>query len=487
MTKRSYALLCTVLSLVFCFLSIGYAAVSDPFLIRGSADIEVPSGLFITKIEKVRSSGLDVETIEYIPYSTTVDCSLSKSSSSTAGSITYRITVRNNTTRQYTYRKLYYQTNVSDYDNDRISTSSGRNSIGVVVNYPKTNGSNTIIEPGGEFSFEVTYSLGASSSSFPRANTYKTLINYQFGINVDSEAEAVEAVQDKFLNILNTTDTYLELVDVLDNKYDGSNAWTSNYVGNVGDATSDDALTVNTLFAGQLELMINGQTKPATVLIKHEDLDNNRNTGDDYTAYANTGSPCYGYGCEMTLYLTTHSLKRADSSDGNAPVYVSVFTCNRDENGDQVGGWYQIGEVYEGYANIVGYKGEANGEGSFVTDNWLSYERTYTVTDNYSYYVPAGTTIKTLTQIVDQGMIDEFQRLLDEAKSIIDDTRYAGTGIEEVELAYYDAMDYYALDANGNPHAYVGTTRTQLCPSVRRLYEAIEVVKDKISEVTDLL
>ncbi len=487
MTKRSYALLCTVLSLVFCFLSIGYAAVSDPFLIRGSADIEVPSGLFITKIEELSSSGLRTHDISFEPYSTTVKCSLRKSSNSTAGSATYRITVRNNTKRAYTYRKLYYQTNLSEYDNDKISTTSGRNSLGVEVNYPKTNGSNTIIEPGGEFSFEVTYSLGASSSSFPSRNTYYTLINYQFGINVDSEAEAVEAVQDKFLNILNTTDTYLDLVDVLDNKYDGSNAWTSNYVGNVGDATSDDALTVNTLFAGQLELMINGQTKPATVLIKHEDLDNNRNTGDDYIAYANSGSPCYGYGCEMTLYLTTHSLKRADSSDGNAPVYVSVFTCNRDENGDIVGGWYRIGEVYEGYANIVGYKGEANGEGSFVTDNWLSYARTYKVTDNYSYYAPAGTTIKALVQETDQALVAEFQRLLTEAKSIFEDTRYAGTGIEEVELAYYDAINYFTVDANGNPYANGGSTRAQLIPVVRRLDEAIKVVKDKISQVTDLL
>ena len=482
MTKKTYALLCAALSLMICFVSIGYAAVSDSFTIRGEAKIEVPSGLFITKIEKVSQSGLDVNEISYVPYSTTVTCSLSKSSNNTAGQAKYRITVLNNTEQEYAFRKLYYQTTASGYNNDKISTQSGRNVIGVVVNYPKVGNANQTIPKGGELTFEVTYSLGASSSSFASRNTYKTLINYQFGINVGSEEEAVEAVHEKFLNILNTSSTYAILADVLDNKFDGSNAWTSNYVGNVGNATSDDALAVNTLFAGQLEMIINGVTKPATVLIKHEDLDNDERTGDDYVAVAN-GGRVEGRGCEMTLYLTTHSLQREDSTDGYAPVYVTVFTCDRDANGNKVSEWYKVGDIYEGRANIVGYKGEGDGEGSFVTDNWVAYDRTYTVTDQYSYHVAAGTTIKTLMQTVDDGMIAEFERLLLEAKAIIEDVRYAGTGIDDVEKAYIEAAAYYTLDADGNPVANAGTKRAKLCPIVRELDTVINTAKDKIEEL----
>jgi len=483
MTKKQYALLLVVLSLMVSVLSIGYASVSDTFTIRGNAKVEVPSGLFITKIEKVSQSGLDVNQISFTPYSTTVDCQLSKSSNSSTGSATYRITVFNNTEQEYAFRKLYYQSNVSGYNNDKISTSSGRNALGVVINYPKTGSTNKTIGPGEELSFEVTYSLGASSSSFPARNTYKTLINYQFGINVASEEEAVEAIHQKFLNILNTSSTYGTLVDVLDNKYDGVNTWTSNYVGNVGNATSDDALAVNTLFAGQLEMIINGETKPATVIIKHEDVDNNTLTGDDYVATANNGGRVEGRGCEMTLYLTTHSLSRDDSTDGDAPVYVTVFTCDRDANGNVTSPWYKIGDIYEGRSNIVGYKGEANGEGSFVTDNWTAYDRTYTVTDQYSYTVYAGTTIKTLMQTTDDYITRELQRLLTEAKGIIEDTRYAGTGIDDVEKAYYEAAAFYTLDADGNPVAIANIPRARLCPIVRQLYASIETVKDKMEQL----
>ena len=477
MTKRTIVVLCAALSLMFGFMCFGYAELTDTLTIKGSAEIEIPSGLFITNIVEKSSSRLDVKTASYAPYSTTVDCSLSKSENNRAGSVTYEITVLNNTTREYAYRNLYYQTSASGYNNGSISTSNSDNKIGVVTNFP--NGK--IVAPGEYLTFEVTYTLGSSSYYFPSRNTYKTLINYQFGINVDSEAEAVNVVHEKFLDILNTTSTYNTLVDVLDNKFDGSQEWTSNYVGNVGSATSDDSMAVNTLFAGQLQLVINGQTKPATVLIKHENLDNNRNTGDDYVATnTSNGGVFRGYGCEMTLYLTTDDL---NEPYGYAPVYVSVFTCDRDANGNIVSDWYLIGETYLGSANIVGYKGENGGTGSFVTDNWKSDAGRYEVTENYSYYVAKDTTIKTLVQTVDQNMINEFQNLLNRAKAMIEDVTYAGTGITVVEEAYERASAFYTLDANGNPVANANVTRAQLCPIVRQLENTLNVAQDKIDEI----
>ena len=475
MTKRMLIVLCVALSFMCAFMSVGYAALTDTFNIMGHAEIEIPYGLFITSIEPLSDSNLDVMDVSHVQYSTTVECSLSKvySYNSTNGSVTYEITVFNNTTREYAFRGLYYQDGT--YNNNMIENYNGSNSIGVITHFP--NGKK--VAPGNSLTFHVTYNLGTGLYPY---NTYKTLINYQFGINVDSEAEAVDVVHDKFLDILNTTSTYETLVDVLDNKYDGSQEWTSNYVGNVGDATSDDALAVNTLFAGQLQLVIDGQTKPATVLIKHENLDNNRSTGDDYVAVNknNQGSPFYGYGCEMTLYLTTDDL---NEPNGWAPVYVSVFTCDRDENGNIVGDWYLIGETYKGRANIVGYNGQAGGTGSFVTDNWVADAATYQVTDHYSYYVADGTTIKTLTQTVDASMTAEFQSLLNRAKSMIDDTTYAGTGITVVEEAYERAAPYFTVDANGNPVADPTITRAQLCPIVKFLETKLNEAQDKIDEI----
>lgn len=478
MTKRTLIVLCVALSFICAFMSIGYAELTDTFNIMGNAEIEIPYGLFITDITQVTEdseTNLDINEISSVQYSTTVECSLSKEYSyySTNGTVTYEITVFNNTTREYAFRALYYQNGT--YNNNLIESYNGSNSIGVTTHFP--NGKK--VAPGESLTFQVTYNLG---TGFYPYNTYKTLINYQFGINVDSEAEAVNVVHDKFLDILNTTSTYETLVDVLDNKYDGSQEWTSNYVGNVGNATSDDALAVNTLFSGQLQLVIDGQTKPATVLIKHENLDNKTNTGDDYVAVNqnNQGSPFYGYGCEMTLYLTTDQLS---TPNGWAPVYVSVFTCDRDTNGNIVGDWYLIGETYKGRANIVGYNGGAGGTGSFVTDNWVADAATYYVTSQYSYYVQDGTTIKNLAQTVDPNMTAEFQRLLNKAKAMIDDTTYAGTGITVVEEAYERAMPYFTVDANGNPVADASITRAQLCPIVRYLDTKLNEAQDKIDQI----
>jgi hypothetical protein len=239
-------------------------------------------------------------------------------------------------------------------------------------------------------------------------------------------------------------------------------------------------MTVETLFAGQLNMIINGQTKPASVLIKHENLDNNVNTGDDYVATSNSGSPFRGYGCEMTLYLTTDPLTKAN---GWATVYVTVFTCDRDENGNIVGDWYKIGETYEGEANIVGYNGEAGGTGSFVTDNWRSYDVTYSPTERYSYRIAQGTGIKDITRFVDQKAIDEFQRILNESKGIIEDLTYAGIGIEMIEAAYNDASKYYTVDANGNAVAKYGITRAQLLPSMVNLNHALTEAKEAIENL----
>lgn len=473
MRIRTRVLICIALSLMVSFLSIGYSALTDTMSIRGKAEVEIPAGLFIIDISTASTSRVGSHSESFPQYSSTVDSSFSKTSRNYAGSIKYEITVLNNTNHEYAYRGLYYQSSAEGYSNSYISNTNSNSKIGVVTSFP--NG--TIVPPGETMVFEVTYTMGRNLNT---NRAYRTLINYQFGINVDSELEAVDAVHEKFLNILNTPSTYETLVDVLDNKFDGYNEWTSNYVGNVGNATSDDAMAVNTLFAGQLQLVINGQVTPATVLIKHENLDWNNMTGDDYTAVHSNGGRFEGKGCEMTLYLTTDPLTTAY---GRAPVYVTVFTCDRNDDGSIAGKWYKIGETYIGDANIVGYKGEEGGTGSFVTDNWVAYDETYRVTNNYSYYVSSGTTIKTLMQVVDQDMIDEFQSLLYDAKAMIEDLTYAGTGIKVVEDAYEKAARYYTIDANGNPVVNEGITRAQLCPIVRELETTLRVAQDKIDEI----
>lgn len=507
MTRRMNVIVCIALSFMFLLISVGYASLSDHLRVSGNAQVSIPEGLFITRIDIEDGDVGDVQhhSVSFVQYTTTVDSLIDKKDDTTtttggssggswrppwggggsttttttkyAGTVTYTITVFNNTKHEYAYRGLFYQKSLSGYNgNSYVATSNSDSKLGIVVSFTNDD---KVVAPGEYLTFTATYTVGKEMDD---GTDWKTLINFQFGINVESEAAAIDAVHAKFLNILNTTVTYNELVDKIDDKYDGSQEWTSNYIGNVSDAVDADSMTVETLFAGQLNMIISGQVKPATVLIKHENLDNNTNTGDDYVAVNSNGngSPFYGYGCEMTLYLTTDQLNKAN---GQAPVYVTVFTCDRDENGNIVGDWYKIGESYIGKAPIVGYKGESGGTGSFVTDNWVSDRATYQVTDRYSYTVNQGTTIKDLTRVVDQNAINELQRLLNDAKELIEDMRYAGIGIEMIEEAYYAADRYYTLDASGNPVATQGITRAQLLPTIRNLDHAVSEARQAIEDL----
>lgn len=471
------------------FIAVGYAALTDQLAIHGEAHIEVPEGLFITNVEVISASNVDDYYIELIPYSTTLEVMIDKKNDTVSGggwwggqtittytgTLTLEITVLNNTQYEYAYRKLYYQK--SDRNNSEVATSASSSKIGVVPNIPNNFIIESARETGETETFTVTYTIGKSLDD---EKEWKTLLNYQFGINVDSIDLASEIVHDKFLNILNSASTYETLYDVLDDKFDGNQEWTSNYVGNVGNAINNDMMTVETLFAGQLTMLVNGNQQQAWVIIKHENLDGNELTGDDYTVRFNQYGDVTYRGCEMTLYMTVDDL---NERNGWAPVYTTVFTCDRDANGNKISSWYKVGDTYYGEANIVGYNGESGQTGSFVTDNWKSFASSYQVTDDYSYSIGSEISIKSLMQEVDQSTINEFQNLLVRSEQMIANDKYAGTGIRVVEDAYSKAAAFYTKNANGNAIANSGTRRVQLIPIMNELDHVLSIAQAEIDRL----
>lgn len=450
------------LSFMVLFTSIGYAALTDTLSIWGRAEVTVPEGLFIIDMQVNSTNRVDKYDKEFIPYSTTVDTNISRSMGT--GSVTYKITVLNNTKYTYAYRDVYYQSSLNGYNGQGyISKTNGNRLIGITTSFPY----GTKVAPGETLDFYATYTIGSSLNS----NTnWRTLVNYRFGINVDSLDEARNAVLEKFLNILNAPSTYATLCDKIDDKFSGAE-WTSNYIGNVTGSYTADSATVNELFAGQLDLTINGEENPITVLIKHENVDNNRNTGDDYTA-TNGNASFTGYGCEFTLYMTT-----SDLSDRNVrpPVYAAVFTCDRNADGS-CGSWYMIGEPYYGTAQIVGYEG-GNSTGSFDTGTWRSYSQTYSPVEDYSYSIANNLTIKEITQATDANAVQALEQMLTDAKKILDDNIYAGTGMEVLEdtyFAYMGASNLYDVDANGNITVKAGVTRSQIVPHLQKIANALK-------------
>ena len=461
-------LIYVALPFMFLFTCFGYAALTDTLNIHGSANIVVPSGLFITEVKLKNTSNATSNSVKFLSYSTTVDSSIRRTSGT--GTVTYTVTVFNNTDLTYAYRKLYYQTSLNGYngnaimgaENSDIMLNTNRNKIVISTFFPNGN----TVAPKESLTFEATYALGRSVQA---NKNYLTLVNYQFGINVESETVAKNVLADKFTNILNSAETYEKLYNRIDDKFSGAE-WTSNYIGNVTDSTSDDSATVNELFAGFLQMTIGNTDTPITVLIKHENIDGNRNTGDDYTAVSGNQS-FTGYGCEFTLYMTTSDLSNRNE---RPPVYAASYTCNRNEDGS-CGEWYMIGEIYEGTAQIVGYEG-GDYTGSFDTGTWRSYANTYYVSDNYSYSISAGLTIQQVVAIEDQAAVNEVQRLLTETKKILDENIYAGTGmveLEEIYFAYTSASDLYTVNADGSITIKSDVTRAQLLPHIKKLDQVL--------------
>ncbi len=466
-----------VFLLSFCvlFSGLGYASLTDELVISGKATIDFPSGLFITATEFDSQSNLNSQSMTHIAYSTTVNCVLNRASGG-AGTASYTVTVYNNTDRVYAYRGLYYQTKQDNgfddtYEgNNHISTSPANNKISIEVDF---GGGTTIIQPHTALSFTVTYTVGRNLDA---DKDWNTLVNLQFGINVDSAEEALEAVSEKFENILNTASTYAEIVDKIDDKYDGR-AWTATYFGNVTGSSDADSMTINTLFAGQLNLLINGVEQPVTVIIKRENIDGDALTGDDWTVTNGTNTAS-GTGCEYTLYMTTDELT---TYNAYPTIYAMVYTCDRDADGN-LGSWYMIGQRYEGTAQVVGYVGGTSG-GSFDTGSWRSRSQTLSPAESYSYTVSGNQTINTIITARDSAANSAMQTLLDEAYRILTENKYAGAGMVDLENAYADSAAIYDLDA-GNAPVVKDATRSQLVPHIQRMEDALRMFQ--ISELDAL-
>ncbi|MBR1983350.1 MAG: hypothetical protein IKA12_01535 [Clostridia bacterium] len=254
---------------------------------------------------------------------------------------TLKLKVYNNARETYAYNAVKYH--AEQYDN-----------VDIVVKPSIEHGD--MIAPGEYLEFDVTFSYKKGIT--PSNTILNSYLEFDF-VPLDKlppkEEIAVDGALAQFeliINDVNDTGSFTKLLNQMD---DGANNnRNDSYIGNVEGATDSDTELLAELFQGNLKLNIDGVDTDVTVIIKREDVDGNANTGD-------------AEGREMAIYLTTDGLNRIFSS---APVYVAVFTS--DDDGNE---WYQLGQMYEGTANVVGYGGNIFGTGSFNTDTWKSTNR----------------------------------------------------------------------------------------------------------------
>ncbi len=372
--KSTLKILCWTLSLLIICSVIGicYAAISGSLDITGDATFtpKVFKGVYISEVSVHAQNGLSDVDYEYIK-PTNLESTTTVSAQN--ASITYAVTVHNNTDVTYWYTGPEF---LGDYGSNALINATGGIFI-TTKDYSDNNSPNfdtaDWLPPGAIRTFYATYSFGPNATG-----TVSTLVNFSFGLHMD-------AVHDGFLNVLNDKTSelgYYYLSGLFDEKYANEQ---KTVLGSIG----KDADALRNIFGSDLSINVDGMQTPVTIMIERKNVDGNANSGDSYSG-TNALS-----GCEYTVYITVDDL---NSPNGTATVYAVSYTCGAD------GYWYQIGELYEGTSIKADYDTSTGEyEGAFDVSTWEATENVYQVTDDISYKVgyEQGTTYDKITSLED--------------------------------------------------------------------------------------
>lgn len=444
MKKSQTVLLTALLLFMTFFICIGYANLSDILNITGSVDVEGKpfKGVYIKSVNIERISNVSSLSNDFV---LPTNHEIETDPLSSGGSITYKITVYNNTDITYWYIGAKY---TKDYGQNSLIGANGGISITTkdhLNDSGHTFNSDDWIPPQTEREFYVTYTYGANAQSI-----CSTLVNFCFDIRID-------AVHDEFLAVLNTPSSYNQLSGVFNDVYSKT--------GDLSISSETHPQLFSELF-GDLLVNIDGEEKHATVLIRRENLDGDATSGDSYSS----GSPS---GCEYTLYITVESL----TPSTNPTVYAIAYSEGADGMGN---GWYQVGELYEGTAPI-------KADGSIDYANWTATQKTYEIADGIYYNVgmPNGDQydiMKTMEQLIsahDQDIFNDIdnKNIFKKVYDIIQKhSASSDPAIMGLRQAFEDASLFYTNLNNGQEFKVVRNryTRAEIIHALKKIQSALD-------------
>ena len=354
--KKIILIICGVLvfSLAFAFLCIGYAYVTRDIKIDGLAEYTPPEAVFIIDADAQSSGG---KVNGYVMSTLNSSVTLGNSANATQRIL---VTVYNNTGVEQGYNATKHPSGEETYTNPDIGYRLIKADTGEELKFK------TPVAPDMHLSFyvEFYYKDGNVASN----KSLDSILMFEFlpmsELPDDEEEVAARGALEKFKEILNTPESYARLTGAMDS-HDAGNK--RSYIGNVVGSKSSDSSLIEDLFQGELTLNINGEDVKMTTMIKRENVDDNKKTGDSYDRYSFSTYE----GCEMVIYMTDVDL--FDYSYGKkVTVYAAVFTCQQDSNGNPTGEWYQVGDLFKGTAPVNNYEGGLLSNGSFNTDSWRS-------------------------------------------------------------------------------------------------------------------
>lgn len=427
-------LLCISLFLIFSLLSIGYASLSGNVSLSGQVSTEPPpyKGVYISDVKVLSASGVTENAFQYI-HPTNLANAVGVSSQN--ASVTYEITVHNNTDMSY----WYLGTNIlaSHGDNALIGTNGGIH----ITTKDNSSASSTLFDTGDWVpaqtyrTFYATYTFGANARG-----QRELLVNFEFGLHMAS-------VQDGFLKVLNdkvTENGYYYLSGVFDEK-NAENG--STILANIG-AEQD---VFNRLFGGNLTVNFDGEERPVTILVERRNVDGKTASGDTYADGAPTG-------CEYTLYLSVDDLS---APGGRATVYAVSYSCGAD------GVWYQIGELYEGTSVRQDYyPSTEHYDGAYDVSTWLATKKDYQVTADITYKVG-----------YEQGTNFDKMNTIDELMSVNDQEFYNKVNNNSGKLLKPVCLILYRYQHNNGRYDEYINEQNHLKPGYSALRQAFDKIK----------
>ena len=358
MLKVSSKLLCLLLVVVL-LLTFGGVfatwkyATTAPTPVSVDAPISLEDfayGMFY--ITKVKTTGGVYSSANFSKVSDVdINCDLTLSSAASS-SVTIAVTFYNNTDVNYYYDK----TETVSSDNDRIA-------------YEVTGiAQKDAVAPHTSKTLYVTFAYDNGVSS---DKSLLSQLHFKFVLDKESIGGIVaQTAVDRFRDILNNKvydGSYSDLITGMDNRSGFNKASAITYIGNVAGSSSGDSRLIETLFGDEfmsMDLDGDGKVEPITMMIKRENLDNNVETGADYT-YSTWGSQQTVRGVEMTLYITSQDLDSV-SSGQTVVVYAASFTKLPEATL-----WTDLVPLTKGTAKANNYSGYGSAN-SFNTDTWTS-------------------------------------------------------------------------------------------------------------------
>ncbi len=446
MKRWSNIVIIFVLSFSVIFAGLGYSALTDELGITGELMFVIPEfdEVIIRSIDSVATTGSAEAYMSDAWQVFPTNLVSTQTFGAVNDSVTYKIiAINKSNTIKYAYSNIICDAAAEGYDNAYCG-----NGLSITVAAASGYNLDDGIAPGETFVFTATYRLTDAALV---GQEIKTIINYQFGVHVESAGDAViNSAAEQFEKIINTPESLSALQELME--ANSGNTTTGGYVGNVAGSASGDSAKINQLFTDE-----NGNN---TLTITTTD-----GTQTDVTCIIKSETVTVGGVSKdaLVIYMTAEEISGSLFNPATLEVYALVYVPGYTQD------WVPLGEMYVGTATSNNYEASWFGQhNSFNTDTWQTTAYTYTVDGaTYSYSLQEGLSIdEVLSQSCTELAWSTFMTYKDMADAINLDNYVDG----EVKNALIYAKQHAdKLTEQG----FVATTQAEAVVVISDLVKAI--------------